>query len=70
MTIAQAIREILEDNPNLTKYRLAKNLETTQSQLNNWLIRGTVSPQIKSAKKFYDFYGIVIFPYTEKELRK
>ena len=58
-TFKDAILYLLAENPDLTKYRLAKNLGmSTPSQINNILTGVTKRPRDKVVLALYHEYGI------------
>jgi predicted transcriptional regulator len=66
MTIKEAVTKILEDH-NMSKYRLAKHLGTTQTNIDNWLKNDTQAPHKKYCEKIYKSFGLVVY-FTKEEL--
>ena len=67
MYIKDNILTILEEQE-ITKYRLAKEIETQPIMVDNWFKGKVRSPQFKVCKNIYDKYGLVTFPFTQTEL--
>ena len=69
MKIKDAIQTILESNPDLSKYRLAKQLGVEPISIDNWIKRDTLSPKFEACRAIYKYYRIIVSPYLEEELK-
>ena len=67
ITIKEAISTALEGER--SKYALAKRLNTGGIMIDKYLTGDVKSPQIRICKTIYEEFGMVVFPYTEDELK-
>ena len=68
ITVQKAMYELI-NNQGLTAYRIAKDIGTSQVLVKSYLDGKVKSPQYKFCKAIYDNYKLVVFPYTEDELK-
>lgn len=65
-SMQQAIAKIMADNPKLTKYRLAKDLNlSTSSHVNNYLSGATSKARVEVMRTLYTKFGILLTAYKE-----
>jgi hypothetical protein len=65
-TMQQAIARIMADNPDISKYRLAKDLNlSTSSHINNYLTGTTTKARVEVMRSIHNKFGILIEAYKE-----
>lgn len=67
MLIKQALQNLIKEGR--TKYSLAKALDCKIPTIYNYLNKENVQPNWKVCKNMYDKFGIVLWPYRERELK-
>jgi hypothetical protein len=70
--VREAVIHVLAENPNLTKYRLAKELNlSTSSHINNFLSEATKKTRVEVLRLLFKKFDVLVEAYKETpEYRK
>lgn len=68
MNLSKALQGIRDGRPNMSKYRLAKDLGVEPIMIDRYLKGTTKKCRIEVACKIHQLFGVVVDPYTEAEV--
>lgn len=68
MRLSKALQGIRDARPNLSKYKLAKQLGVEPIMIDRYVKGVTKKCRIEVACKIYKLYGVVVDPYNEQEV--